>query len=253
MENERQNSQPPSSQERKPELDNVRYLDEWRAQHRRYYTAKTEALRARKGRVGRTGQRQGSSTRPSWPPPYRPAPISPLPKAAARRWAWLFWCLPLVAGAIAWFAVSWDGRAPAPPAGEQAPVLELWAPAAYGRDAELQALLLAFEEAHGVKVRWQARPLDSYELMHTILVGPAPDVILIDQETGLRLVGMDALLPLVEPQEGEPPQYVLPLAEETFWVRSLRAAIPRRAAHPDLAQAFVAYLTSAIGSRSGTY
>ncbi|HEY8496539.1 MAG TPA: hypothetical protein VIK98_05860 [Limnochordales bacterium] len=253
MENERQDSQPRNSQERKPEPDNVRYLDEWRAQHRRYYAAKTEALRGRKGRLGRTGQRQGGATRSPGSWPYRPAPIGPVPAAPARRWTWLFWCLPVVVGAIAWLAASGNDSAPAPPASEQAPVLELWAPGAYGRDAELQALLLSFEEAHGVKVRWQARPLDSYELMHALLVGPAPDVILIDQETGLRLMGMDALLPLVEPQEGELPQYVLPLAEETFWVRSLRAAIPRRAAHPDLAQAFVAFLASAVSSRSGTY
>lgn len=253
MENERQEPQPPHVQQNKPELNNVRYLDEWRAQHRRYYSAKTEALRGRKGRAARRAQHQAGAPRPPWSPAERHTFIRPVPPAPANRWTWLWWCLPLVAGIAVWVALSGSGGAPVPPATPQVPVLELWAPGAYGHDAELQALLAAFEESHGVKVRWQARPVDSYDLMHTLLVGPAPDVILIDQETGLRLIGMDALLPLFEPYEGEPPQYVLPLAEETFWVRSLRAAIPRRAAHPDLAQAFVAYLASAVSSRSGTY
>src|SRR5690606_2961589 len=102
---------------------------------------------------------------------------------------------------------------------------------------------------HGVTVRWQSRPVEPYELFHAVMVGPAPDVLLVDHDMGLRLIGMDALLPLADPVDGEPAQYVLPLAEDTLWAQALRAAIPRRTAHPDLARALVAHLATAASSR----
>lgn len=258
MENERE--QPAGPQP--TECSNVRYLDEWRAQHRRYYAAKTEALRGRKVRRNPPSKRptglsagRGPGGVGKWSGSILGAGTPPTPVSyGPRRWTWVVWCLPLAAGLALWLWLKPGGAPPAgPPAAEARPVLHLWAPGAWAQDEQLQAILSGFQDARGVTVRWESRPIDSHELFHALLVGAAPDVILVDEETGWRLVGMDALLPLVVPADGEPVQYVLPLAQETLWVRALRAAIPRRARHPELARALVAYLATAAsgGSAAG--
>lgn len=252
------------------ERNNVRYLDEWRAQHRRYYAAKTEALRGRRLRraQGRDPRGVAGPPRPRHGFPLGHAPFRggrPAPRSAAagqaprlvwssraapRRRAWVLWCLSLIAAVALVLGLRSDRPSQAdPPAAPPPPVLHLWAPRALGRDPDVQALLQRFEEIHGVTVRWQSRPVEPYELFHAVMVGPAPDVLLVDHDMGLRLIGMDALLPLADPVDGEPAQYVLPLAEDTLWAQALRAAIPRRTAHPDLARALVAHLATAASSR----
>ncbi|HEY8417743.1 MAG TPA: hypothetical protein VIK93_06875, partial [Limnochordales bacterium] len=244
--------------------DNVRYLDEWRAQHRRYYAAKTEALRGRRQRRAHAAIKPASPRTPSYPGYFPPGPASrppgyfsagqpaAAPSSSSRRWTWVLWCLPLLAGVGVWLVLTTgDGSRAAPQAVEAPPVLHLWTPGLMSQAPELAALVRGFEETHGVTVRWQAGPVDSWELIHAVMVGQSPDVVLVDQELGARLTAMNALLPLVPPAEGEPVQYTLPLGEETLWVRALRAAVPARSRHPDLARALVAYLASAAGAASG--
>lgn len=254
-------------------LDNVRYLDEWRAQHR---------PRDRQGiRGGRNRPRQARSRAH---PPTRPlasggrrqaarraptAARSPwtseglgvpalVPRRPARRSGlWTLCCLGVLAGAVAWWILAQD--APAPPSGPPAPpVLHVWAPGAGAADGALIELLAPFEESYGVRVRWDTRPAPAYELIQTLLVGRSPDVVLVDHETASRLAAMEALLPIAAGAEaaaegGMPPPFVLPLGADTLWARSLRAAIPRRAAHPDLAQALVEYLASAPAGPTRAY
>lgn len=156
-------------------------------------------------------------------------------------------------------------------------ILRIWFADARERDNELVQLLNTFGDAHGVEIEWRrSGSADGYELIHAVLVGPAPDVIFVDGDMGARLLAMDALLELFDEDQrltdefAEPTgtgatypsdaltadeqsatplsheRYMLQLAEETIWVRSLRAAIPRQAGNPDVARLFVAFLADTI-------
>ncbi|MBO8142775.1 MAG: hypothetical protein H0Z37_11500 [Firmicutes bacterium] len=236
--------EPQSSKRPQKNRGNVRYLDEWRAQHRRYFAAKTETLRRRKQRQSRPPGRTGSHAGERWPRPEAAATQQSLPAEQAafpRKTSWLPWLMLPIVAAAGWV---WLASSPAPardahPAPLPA-VLRVWAPDLYGREAELEALLTGFEEAHGVQVTWQSGPIPPHELVQVMLAGPAPDVLLIDQETAVRLLGVDGLMPLGGDDSA---QYWLQLGEENLWVRSLRAAIPRRAANPNLALSFLDYLS----------
>lgn len=95
-------------------------------------------------------------------------------------------------------------------------------------DNDLAALLHDFETTHDVVIQWRSSPADDYTLYHHVLVGPPPDVILVDADTSARLLAMDALLEI---------------AEETVRVRPTHAAIPREARNPELARRFLSHLS----------
>lgn len=169
-----------------------------------------------------------------------------------RRRAAIRWLMVLAAGALVVLLLrAIPSREPGPMV-DPPPVLKIWVADGREHEQDLARLLNDFSEAHDVNVQWRTSNVDTYELIHTVLVGPAPDVILVDGETGARLLAMDALLELFVTDSDEEALaslsrdgYLMQLAEETMWVRSLRAAIPRQADNPHLARRFIAYLAGA--------
>lgn len=105
-------------------------------------------------------------------------------------------------------------------------------------DDDLAALLSRFEASHNVVVQWRSSPAEEYNLYHDVLVGPAPDVILLDMETLTRLLAMDALLEI---------------GGETVRVSPTQAAIPRHARNPELARLFLQYLSEAVPAVNAEY
>lgn len=157
------------------------------------------------------------------------------------------------------------------------PLLRLWAAVDDDHVSALLSVLEDFEHEHGVQIELHNNLPPSYDLVRTLMSGYGPDVMLIDAEMSARLLGLEALQPLSEPivadagDPGERPDlrieadpgagsdpdpdayvlhpdaYILRLAEESLWVRSLRAVIPLHVRDAALARQFVAYIAGLDG------
>lgn len=253
----------------------IHYLDEWRARHPRWYSSKAEgrAGRSRRGVGQRRGQGQSGSGRRGYPGRYfneyprsstygrrTPRPVSSIHGGATpfrtRTRPYVIWFT--VVGIIALLIIvtrslptNQDGPLVDPPT-----TLRIWFADARGQDDELVQLLNTFSETYGVEVQWRSSGADPHEIIHTLLVGPAPDVVFIDGDMGERLLAVDALLELFEHGDGPGAEasrdhYLLQLAQESMWVRSLRAAVPRLAPNPDLARRFISYLADIVAGSAG--